>query len=180
LRVKSTLFKNLLIVKHTVYSDERGFFKESFRLKDLEKKLGKKISFCQENTVESKNMVLRGLHFQKDPFAQSKFISVLSGEILDVSVDLRKDSKTYGEYFLYKLSSISHESLFIPKGFAHGYLVLSNNAVVNYLVDSYYNPKFECGLRFDDPTIKIDWGYDNNKLIISKKDLNLPNFVWEK
>ena len=178
MKLIKTNFKDLIIIKHNVYEDERGYFKEKFKKEILEKITDSKLEFCQENSVKSKLNVLRGLHFQKDQYAQSKLISVESGKILDIAVDIRSDSETYGKNFSYFLSSDKHESLFIPKGFAHGYLTLSDSAIVNYRVDNYYNPQAEEGIPYDDDFLKIDWGIEKSKIIISKKDQNFKPFKW--
>ena len=121
---------------------------------------------------------MRGLHFQKKPFEQSKFISVLHGEILDIAVDIRRDSDTYGKYFSYILSSSNHESLFIPKGFAHGYLTISDQALINYKVDNYYAPDSECGILYNDEYLNIDWKIEHSKLLVSEKDKNQVPYKW--
>tara|TARA_B100001564_G_C20201152_1_gene472845 strand:+ start:102 stop:473 length:372 start_codon:yes stop_codon:yes gene_type:complete len=123
-------------------------------------------------------MVLRGMHFQVEPFSQSKLISVTKGKILDISVDIRPNSKTYGQYFSHILSENSHESIFIPKGFAHGYLTLSDIANISYKVDNYYNRNAERGISFRDKFLKIDWGHENNLFKISKKDLKYIDYEW--
>lgn len=178
MKLIKTDFKDLIIIKHDIFRDNRGIFKEKFRKDRLEKIINSKLEFCQENSVRSYLNVLRGLHFQKDPYAQSKLVSVSFGKILDIAVDIRLDSANYGKYFSYVLSSDNHESLFIPKGFAHGYLTMSDSAIINYQVDGYYNPKAECGIPYDDDFLKIDWGVKNNKLIISDKDRNQNPFKW--
>ena len=121
---------------------------------------------------------MRGLHFQKEPFAQSKLISVAHGEILDIAVDIRKNSKTYGKYFSRILSARNNESIFIPRGFAHGYLTLTKNAIINYEVDNYYKPEMEDGISYKDDFLNIDWGINESKIIISEKDNNLKYFEW--
>lgn len=173
-----TKFKNLILIKHKIFDDKRGFFKEKFKKNQLEKYLGKEVNFCQENCVKSKLYTLRGLHFQKNKFAQSKLISVSVGKILDIAVDIRAESTTYGKYFSHILSSDNHESIFIPRGFAHGYLTLSDVAIINYQVDNYYNPEMECGIPFDDNFLNIDWRIDPCKLILSKKDKEYKDFKW--
>tara|TARA_Y100001954_G_scaffold229905_1_gene276678 strand:- start:924 stop:1460 length:537 start_codon:yes stop_codon:yes gene_type:complete len=178
MRFIKTKFRDLFIIKHNLYTDDRGYFKETFKKEKLEKLIDKKINFCQQNSVKSKKNVLRGLHFQKDPNGQSKLISVEQGKILDIAVDIRKDSETYGRYFSYILSQENHESLFIPKGFAHGYLTISETVLINYTVDNYYSPKNEMGISYDDKFLKIDWGVDHNRLIISKKDKKYEPFKW--
>ena len=178
MKLVKTNFDQLIIIKHKIFSDERGFFKEIFKKNDLERILGYNIDFCQENSVNSYKNVLRGLHFQKKPFSQSKLISVSAGKIFDVVVDIRKNSKTYGQYFSKVLSAEKNESLFIPSGFAHGYLTLSENATINYKVDNYYNKNMEDGISFDDEYLNIDWGLDKNKMILSKKDRNQKSYSW--
>ena len=178
LNIVKTDFKDLLIINHEIYYDERGSFKEVFRKNVIEENLGYRINFCQDNNVKSSYMVLRGLHYQEEPYAQSKLISVYKGKILDIAVDIRKNSKTYGKYFSYVLSSESNKSIFIPKGFAHGYLTLSENADVNYKVDNYYNKNSEQGISFKDKYLNIKWGVDENKLVISDKDKELTDFKW--
>lgn len=178
MRFVKTDFDGLIIIKHDVIFDHRGFFKENLKLNLLEPYINEKFEMCQENTVMSKSNVLRGLHFQEQPFAQSKMISISFGKILDIAVDIRKDSSTYGEYFSYILNSDNHESLLVPKGFAHGYLTLSDFAIINYGVNNYYNPNAEGGIPFDDDFLNIDWGVSKDKLIISDKDKNHKPYKW--
>ena len=178
MKIKTTSFKGLLIIQNKLFSDERGDFSEIFKKDLIENHLGYEINFCQNNLVKSKKNVFRGLHFQKNPYAQSKLITVISGEILDIAVDIRKESKTYGKYFSYKLSSTKNESLFIPKGFAHGYLTISQNAYVLYEVDNYYNPKMERGISYKDKSLKISFGFDIDQFIVSDKDKNQKAFDW--
>ena len=178
MNLTKTAFKDLIIIKHNIHEDNRGYFKESFLKEKLENLINYSLEFCQENSVKSYHNVLRGLHFQKEPYSQSKLVSVSLGKILDVAVDIRKDSENYGKYFSYVLSSDNHESLFIPRGFAHGYLTLSDSAMVNYQVDNYYNPEAEEGITYDDNLLKIDWGIEKSKIIISKKDQNFKPFKW--
>ena len=139
MKFERTNFKDLVLVKHNIFEDKRGFFKEKFKVNELENFLKTKLNFCQENTVKSNLNVLRGLHFQKKPYDQSKLISISYGKILDIAVDIRRDQNTYGKYFSYILDAENNESLFIPKGFAHGYLTISDSALINYYVDNYYN-----------------------------------------
>ena len=178
MKLTKTSFKDLIIIKHNIQVDERGYFKEKFKKEKLDSLISYSLEFCQENSVKSYLNVLRGLHFQKQPYSQSKLISVSFGKILDVAVDIRKNSENFGKYFSYVLSSDKHESLFIPKGFAHGYLTLSDSAIINYHVDNYYNPEAEEGIPYDDNFLKIDWGIKKNKIIISKKDQNFKPFEW--
>ena len=178
MNIEKTDFKDLLIINHDIYRDSRGLFKELFRKNVIEENLGYSINFCQYNNVKSSYMVLRGLHYQEEPYAQSKLVSVTEGKILDIAVDIRKNSKTYGKYFSYVLSSESNKSIFIPRGFAHGYLTLSDNADINYKVDNYYNKNYERGISFKDKYLNIEWEVDENKLIISDKDRKLTDFKW--
>lgn len=173
-----TDFRDLLIVKHNIYSDSRGFFKEKFKHNEFENFINQKVNFCQHNNVKSNLNVLRGLHYQIEPFAQSKLISVSYGKILDIAVDIRLDSNTYGKYFSRILDANNHESLFIPKGFAHGYLTITDFALVDYNVDNLYMPEMERGIPFNDTFLDIDWGVNDDKLIISEKDRNQNSFSW--
>ena len=179
MKLLKTDFKDLIIIKHKLFNDKRGFFKEDFSVKKLGDFIGKKIIFCQQNSVKSNLNVLRGLHYQKDPFSQSKLISISFGRILDIAVDIRKNSKTYGMYFSHLLDCNNHESIFIPKGFAHGYLTMSDYALVNYQVDNYYYPNMESGIQYNDDFLNIDWGIKENKLIISEKDRNFESYKWK-
>ena len=169
MNIETTLFKDLLIINHNIYNDKRGEFREVYKARELNDYLKKSIIFCQENSVISNFMVLRGLHFQLEPHSQTKLISVTKGEILDIAVDIRKGSDTYGKYFSYVLSEKSKKSILIPKGFAHGYLTLSETAHVHYLVDNYYNKESERGILYNDKRLNINWGVDEKLLIISGK-----------
>ena len=166
----------IVICEPLKINDQRGFFTESFRKDLFENFIGYSIEFCQENISESNFGVLRGLHFQIEPFAQSKLISVITGKILDVVVDLRKNSKYYGKSFSIELDDIKNKQIFIPKGFAHGFIVLSNKARIIYKVDNHYNPKAERGLNYDDSAFEIDWKMDKKLIIINEKDKNYPPF----
>ena len=170
------IIDGLVICEPTKYHDERGFFSETFRKDLFEDFIGYNVNFCQENFSESKFGVLRGLHFQKKPFAQSKLIRVAKGKILDVTVDLRKNSKYYGKNFCIELDDDKNKQLFIPKGFAHGFIVLSESAKVCYKVDNFYNPNSECGLNYNDPLLNIDWKINSDLIIVNKKDTNYPLF----
>jgi len=155
-----------------VHADSRGQFVESFQKVVFAEQTGLSIDFIQDNEVVSQHGVVRGLHLQNDPYGQAKLIRVILGKIYDVTVDLRKDSSTYGEWFGVVLSADNQTQLFLPKGFAHGYSVLSEKAIVQYKVDAPYNPQAESGIRYDDPDLGIDWQVDNRKL--SDKDQKLP------
>lgn len=170
----------VVICKPKLYYDNRGFFAETFRKDILENFVNKKIDFCQSNTSYSKHGTIRGLHFQTSETSQSKLISVNYGEILDVIVDIRKNSDTFGDIFSIVINDKNNYSLFIPKGFAHGFSVLSNFAKINYYVDSYYNPKNESGINPLDTDLNIDWKINKDLALISEKDLKLPNFKKNK
>ena len=155
-----------------VHADARGQFVESFQKDVFAKQTGLSIDFIQDNEVVSHQGVVRGLHLQKDPHGQAKLIRVVLGKIYDVAVDLRANSSTYGEWFGVELSAENQIQLFLPKGFAHGYSVLSERAIVQYKVDSAYNPQAESGIRYNDPDLDIDWQVGNP--ILSEKDQKLP------
>jgi dTDP-4-dehydrorhamnose 3,5-epimerase len=171
-----TEINGLIICQPKKHYDDRGFFSETFRKDLFENFLGYKVNFCQENFSESKFGVLRGLHFQKKPFSQSKLVSVINGKILDVVVDIRKDSKHYGKNFSIELDDNENKQLFIPRGFAHGFIVLSESAKVCYKVDNYYNPESECGLNYNDPLLNIDWKLSSDSIIVMNKDKAYPQF----
>ncbi|MDC1455999.1 dTDP-4-dehydrorhamnose 3,5-epimerase [Flavobacteriaceae bacterium] len=169
--ISKTFIEGLLIFEPQLFKDDRGFFYESYNKKNLDKN----IAFVQDNESKSIKGVIRGLHFQTPPFEQTKLVRCVSGNILDVVVDLRTNSKTYGKSFSIELSSENNKQLFVPKGFAHGFQVLSEIAIVNYKVDEYYNPDSDSGLIWNDKDLSIDWNLDL-KPILSKKDLKLISF----
>ena len=173
MKISKTFIKDLLVIEPQLFKDERGFFYESYNKKKLDKNI--KIVFVQDNESKSIKGVIRGLHFQAPPFEQTKLVRCVSGNILDVAVDLRTNSKTYGKSFSIELSSINNKQLFIPKGFAHGFQVLSNEAIVNYKVDKHYNSDSDSGIIWNDKDLSIDWNLDI-KPILSDKDLNLDLF----
>lgn len=175
MNLEPTFINDLVILTPAVFEDERGYFFESYsKSKMLD--LGIQIDFVQDNQSFSKRGTLRGLHYQNPPFAQTKLVRVLQGAIMDVAVDLRKDSPTYGKHFGIVLSSENKKQLLVPQGFAHGFSVLSETAVVSYKCDQYYNKASEGGIRFDDASFNIDWGMDLATAIVSEKDMILPNF----
>lgn len=169
MEIEKTTIEDLLILTPKIFEDERGYFFESYN-EALFEKNGINIKFIQDNQSFSKYGVIRGLHLQLPPFAQTKLVRVLQGEILDVAVDIRKDSKTYGQHFSIHLSDSNKKQLLIPQGFAHGFSVLSPTAVVSYKVDQIYNKDSERGIRYDDSTLNIDWKIDSEKSIVSAKD----------
>ena len=173
MRFIQTTIPEVVIIEPKVFADERGYFMESFR-KDLFEENIRKIDFVQDNESKSTKGVLRGLHYQLPPFAQSKLVRVIKGKALDVAVDIRKGSPTFGNYVAVELSEENRRQLFIPRGFAHGFLVLSDEAIFTYKVDNYYAPECDRSIRFDDPTIAIDWNFPKDRIIISQKDKNAP------
>ena len=174
MQIEKTFIQDLVVIIPNVFEDERGYFFESYNEAAFAEN-GIAIQFIQDNQSFSKQGVIRGLHLQLPPFAQTKLVRVLEGEILDVAVDLRKDSKTYGEYFSIHLSAQNKKQLLIPHGFAHGFSVLSTTASVSYKVDAVYDKNSERGLRFDDPNLNIDWKINAANSIVSGKDLVLGN-----
>lgn len=168
-----TEISEVIIIEPDVFSDNRGYFFENFRM-DLFEKNVKKINFIQENESKSIYGVLRGLHFQIPPFAQSKLVRVIKGKILDIAVDIRKGSPTFLKIIKIELDEINKKQLFIPKGFAHGFLVLSEECIINYKVDNYYSKEHDRGINFNDKTLNINLGIDKKYLIQSAKDKNLP------
>lgn len=175
MKVVETGFDGLFVLEPRVFADERGYFFESFNSQTF-KNNGLDFEWVQDNQSQSKYGVVRGLHFQKPPYAQTKLIRVLKGEILDVVVDLRHDMPTYGKSFSIVLSSQNHLQLLIPKGFAHGFSVLSEEADVMYKCDALYNKESESGILFNDPKLGIDWHVEQDKMVVSDKDLVLPAF----
>ena len=165
----------LLVVEPKVFEDSRGYFFESFNQK-LFTDHGINCQFVQDNQSKSSYGVIRGLHFQENPHTQAKLVRVLSGSILDVAVDIRKGSPTYGQHFSIELTADNKKQLWVPAGFAHGFSVLSETAVVLYKCDQFYHKPSEGGVRFDDPDLNIDWKIPTNKAVISEKDQQLPSF----
>lgn len=176
MKAEQTSLKDCFLIHDTVFKDERGYFFESFNEERLNKEIGQQVRFVQDNQSHSVKGVLRGLHFQTGQFAQAKLVRVLRGEVLDVAVDIRKESPTYGQHFSVKLSEESDTQLFIPRGFAHGFVVLSDVAVFFYKCDNYYNKNSEGGFIYNDPTLNIDWILNPDQLIVSAKDIVLPLF----
>ena len=165
--------EGLLLIEPKVFGDERGYFFESYSERDLMEALGG-IRFVQDNESLSRYGVLRGLHFQKEPYAQAKLIRVVRGTVYDVAVDLRKGSPTFGQYHGEILSAENHHQFFIPKGFAHGYSVLSDEVLFQYKCDEYYHPEAEAGLAWNDPDLASDWHLPESAVILSEKDRNHP------
>lgn len=162
------------VVEPTIFNDERGYFFESFNEKMFHKLAGFAVHFVQDNQSYSRYGVLRGLHLQKGEYAQAKLVQVAKGEVLDVAVDLRSESPTYGRHASVLLSAENKKAFFIPRGFAHGFVVLSDDAIFQYKCDNYYNKESENGIHYADSTLAIDWKVPSADLIVSEKDLELP------
>lgn len=175
MKVSDTGLEGLIIIEPKVFEDERGYFFESYNALKL-KENGIEIQFIQDNQSKSSYGVLRGLHYQLAPYAQTKLVRVLEGAIWDVAVDLRKSSSTYGKWFGMELSEKNKLQLLVPKGFAHGFSVISKEAVVMYKCDDYYNPQNERGIIYNDPFLAIDWKINPSEAILSPKDLRHPTF----
>ena len=171
-----TAIPDVVICEPIVHGDERGYFVETFRADKLEDFLGYKINFLQDNESKSSYGVLRGLHYQLDPFAQTKLVRVIQGTILDVAVDIRKNSPTFGLHVSVELSGEDKKQMLVPKGFAHGFVVLSEEAIVAYKVDNYYAPQCDRGIAYDDEALGINWIVPKEKLKISQKDTKHPSF----
>jgi dTDP-4-dehydrorhamnose 3,5-epimerase len=174
-----TIIKGVLpdvyIAQPTIYRDSRGYFFESYNLKKLQEKTGMR-EIIQGNQSKSKRGVIRGLHFQKPPYAQAKLVQVIKGKVLDVIVDIRTDSPTFGQWTAILLDGTEKMQLFVPRGFAHGFITLTHDAIFQYIVDNVYAPQYESGIRFDDKTLNIDW-IMKYKRIVSDKDRGLPSFI---
>jgi dTDP-4-dehydrorhamnose 3,5-epimerase len=165
---------DVIVIEPKVFGDERGYFVETFRQDKLEEFLGFKVNFCQDNESRSSKGVLRGLHYQLAPVAQTKLVRVIQGSVLDVAVDIRKGSPTFGEYIAVKLSGKNKKQLFIPRGFAHGFIVLEENTIFAYKVDNYYSPVNDRGIAFDDIDLNINWILEYAELNLSAKDKVQP------
>tara|TARA_B100000787_G_scaffold142558_1_gene111952 strand:+ start:334 stop:888 length:555 start_codon:yes stop_codon:yes gene_type:complete len=171
-----TKISDVIIIEPTVFGDNRGYFLESYNKKKFEEVIGI-TSFIQDNESKSSKGVLRGLHFQKPPFEQAKLVRCIEGEVLDVAVDIRKNSKTYGKHVAVLLSGENKRQLFVPRGFAHGFLVLSDNATFAYKVDNTYAPEHDAGIRWNDKELNIQWGVEDSVVKFSTKDAELPFFL---
>jgi len=174
LEVIKTELEGLLIIKPKVFGDERGYFVETFRQDKLEDFLGFKVGFIQDNESKSSYGVLRGLHYQLAPASQTKLVRVIKGKVLDVAVDIRKGSPTFGKHVAVELSEQNKRQMFVPRGFAHGFVVLEDDTIFAYKVDNYYSPENNRGLAFDDASLAIDWMVDKEQLQLSPKDTRQP------
>ena len=169
-----TTIPDVILIEPKVFGDERGYFVETFREELFEQETGIKTRFIQDNESKSSYGVLRGLHYQLPPFAQSKLVRVIEGKVLDVAVDIRQGSPTFGQHVVQELSAENKHQLFVPRGFAHGFVVLSDTAIFAYKVDNYYSPENDRGIRFNDPELGIDWGVNTEQLQLSAKDQVQP------
>jgi dTDP-4-dehydrorhamnose 3,5-epimerase len=170
MKVTETFLKGCFIIEPNVFGDKRGSFFESFNLQQFEEKTGLKINFVQDNQSISNRGVLRGLHLQKGEFGQAKLVRVIKGKILDVALDLRKESETFGQSFSIELTGENNKQLFVPRGFAHGFSVLENDTIFSYKCDNYYHKASEDGIIFNDETLNIDWKLEQEEIILSDKD----------
>jgi len=168
-----TKISDVIIIEPSVFGDARGYFLESYNQNKFEEFIGN-ISFVQDNESKSSKGVLRGLHFQKPPFAQAKLVRCIEGKVLDVAVDIRKESKTYGHHIVVELSGENKKQLFVPRGFAHGFVVLSESATFAYKVDNKYASDHEAGIRWNDKELNIQWDMGDSKVLVSEKDAELP------
>ena len=169
-----TKIYDVVIIEPKVHGDSRGYFVETFRGDKLEEFLGYKINFCQDNESKSSKGVLRGLHYQLSPHAQTKLVRVIQGRVLDVAVDIRKNSPTFGKYVAVELSADNKKQMLVPRGFAHGFVVLEDDTIFAYKVDNYYSPECDRGIAFDDESLNIDWIIKKEELNLSVKDTTQP------
>ncbi|HED6594757.1 TPA: dTDP-4-dehydrorhamnose 3,5-epimerase [Campylobacter coli] len=175
MKLIKTEIPEVIIIEPKVFSDDRGYFCETYRDDILENFLGFRIQFCQDNESKSQKGVLRGLHYQLPPFAQSKLVRVIKGRVLDVAVDIRLNSPTFGKYIQVELSEYNKKQLFIPRGFAHGFITLEDDTIFSYKVDNYYNKDHDRGILYNDRDIGVNWFLDGKEIILSEKDIVQPN-----
>lgn len=180
MNISKTKIPDVLIIEPKIFGDERGFFYESYNHKKFEQAVGKEVNFVQDNHSKSTKGVLRGLHFQKAPYAQGKLVRCVVGEVFDVAVDIREKSDTYGQWVGIILSAENKRQLWIPEGFAHGFLVLSETAEFLYKATNYYHPESEGGIIWNDKNISIDWPIENDNIILSQKDMALLSIGQKK
>lgn len=175
MKITKTSIEEVIIVEPKIFGDERGYFYESFNAAQFERETGIKTTFVQDNQSLSHYGVLRGLHYQLPPFAQSKLVRVVKGSVIDVAVDIRVGSPTFGKYVAVELTEDNHRQLFIPRGFAHGFITTSQSAIFQYKCDNYYNPEAEGAIAWNDPTLGIDWGVATKDITLSAKDKEHPH-----
>jgi dTDP-4-dehydrorhamnose 3,5-epimerase len=176
MEIKTTPLEGCLLITPRVFKDDRGYFFESFNQQHFNEAVGYNVQFVQDNESFSTKGVLRGLHYQEGDYAQAKLVRVVQGRVLDVAVDIRPDSPTYGHHFSVELSAANKQQLFIPRGFAHGFVVLSDTAVFAYKCDNYYHKAAEAGILYNDPSLNIDWKLPEQDFVLSEKDKELPLF----
>ncbi|QOD59681.1 dTDP-4-dehydrorhamnose 3,5-epimerase [Polaribacter haliotis] len=177
MKVTETFLKGCFVIEPKVFGDKRGNFFEVFSQKIFEEKTGLKIEFVQDNQSISQRGVLRGLHLQKGKFAQAKLVRVIKGSVLDVAVDVRKNSPTYGKHFSIELSEENNKQLFVPRGFLHGFSTLEDNTIFSYKCDNYYHKEAEDGVIFNDKDLNINWKLEKDDILLSEKDKILPTFL---
>jgi len=170
---KETAIKGVYVIEPRVFNDARGYFFEAWKQAEFEEHIGK-VNFVQDNESKSSRGVLRGLHYQKGDYSQAKLVRVIKGCVLDVAVDIRKSSPTYGQHVMVELSDENKRQFFIPRGFAHGFLVMSDEAIFTYKVDNVYAPQADAGIRWNDPDLGIEWPIDPKEVLTSEKDLKQP------
>ena len=176
MNVINTEIEGLKIIEPRIFGDARGYFFESFNERDFAEQTGIEVRFVQDNESKSRYGVVRGLHFQRPPFAQTKLVRVVKGRVLDVAVDIRKGSPTYGRHVAVELTEDNHRQLLLPKGMAHGFAVLSDEVLFQYKCDEYYHPESEGAIAWDDPTLAIDWHLPKGDVLLSEKDSHHPKF----
>jgi len=174
MQLTRTKIPDVIIIEPKIHGDSRGYFVETFRVDKLEEFLGYTINFCQDNESKSSKGVLRGLHYQLHPAAQTKLVRVIQGRVLDVAVDIRKNSPTFGEHVAVELSAENKKQMLIPRGFAHGFVVLEDDTIFAYKVDNYYSPENDRGIAFDDKDLVINWQIPHDQLQLSAKDTKQP------
>jgi dTDP-4-dehydrorhamnose 3,5-epimerase len=173
MNIIKTAIEGVVIIEPRLFKDDRGYFFESFSQREFDEKIGP-IHFVQDNESKSSYGVLRGLHFQKPPYAQSKLVRVIKGSVLDVAVDIRKGSPTFGQHVAVELTGENHRQFFIPRGFAHGFVVLTDEVIFQYKCDNFYAPQSEGAIAWNDPDLQIDWRVPADKIILSEKDKHHP------
>ncbi len=180
MKLTRTKIPDVVIIEPTVHGDDRGYFVETFRQDKLEEFVGYQINFCQDNESKSSKGVLRGLHYQLPPYAQTKLVRVIHGSVLDVAVDIRRGSPTFGQHIAVKLTSDNKKQMLVPRGFAHGFVVLQDDTVFAYKVDSYYSHQCDRGIAYDDEAFGIDWILDTSEIKLSTKDKTQPKLYEAK
>ncbi|WP_456867488.1 dTDP-4-dehydrorhamnose 3,5-epimerase [Galbibacter sp. BG1] len=176
MKITETKLKGCFIIEPRLFQDERGYFFESFNKNQFKEAIGEEVNFVQDNQSLSKRGAVRALHYQVGAYAQAKLVRVLQGKVLDVAVDIRKDSATFGEHVVLELSAENKKQLFIPRGFAHGFVALSETAEFFYKCDNFYNKEAEGGIIYNDKTLNIDWQIPDSEVVLSEKDRQLPSF----